>query len=122
MCFPVKRNMLSFGTQATSAVNLTEGYLCMHSQTISLQTVKCYSTSQCGQDRDEFTEITKVSTRCISVSIFLLLLFCDYTMYIYIFSLSMFVFLWVCVIRPAQLVFFNILNKNPPGEVSRFPT
>ena len=34
----------------------------------------------------------------------------------------MFVFLWVCVIRPAQSVFFNVLNINPPGEVSRYPT
>ena len=33
-----------------------------------------------------------------------------------------FVFLCVCVIRPAQLVFFNVLSINPPGEVSRFPT
>ena len=44
------------------------------------------------------------------------------TLCIYIFSLSMFVFLWVCVIRPAQLVFFNVLSINPPSEVSRFPT
>ena len=54
-CFSVKRNTLSFGTQAASTVNLTEGYPCVHSRTISLQTVRSYGTSQCGQDRDEFT-------------------------------------------------------------------
>ena len=46
---------------------LTEGYPCVHSRTISLQTVRRYGTSQCGQDRDEFTyeltSITKVSTQ-----------------------------------------------------------
>jgi len=34
-----KCSMLSFGTQATRTVNLTEGYPCVHIQTISLQTV-----------------------------------------------------------------------------------
>ena len=51
----VKRNTLSFGTQAASTVNLTEGYPSVHSRTISLQTVRRYGTRQCGQDRDEFT-------------------------------------------------------------------
>ena len=55
MCFSIKRNTLSFGTQAASTVNLTEGYPCVRSRTISLQTVQRYGTSQCGQDRDEFT-------------------------------------------------------------------
>ena len=32
-----------------------EGYPCVHSRTNSLQTVRRYGTSQCGQDRDEFT-------------------------------------------------------------------
>ena len=41
--------------QASRTVNLTEGYPCVHSRTISLQTVRRYGTSQCGQDRDEFT-------------------------------------------------------------------
>ena len=54
-CFPLKRNICSFGTQAANTVNLTEGYLCVHSRTISLQTLRRYGTSQCGQDRDEFT-------------------------------------------------------------------
>ena len=34
--------------------DLTEGYPCVHSRTISLQTVRRYGTIQCGQDRDEF--------------------------------------------------------------------
>ena len=55
MCFPLKCCTLSFGTQATSTVNLTEGYPCVHSRTNSLQTVRGYGTSQCGQERDEFT-------------------------------------------------------------------
>ena len=35
MCFLLKHCMLSFGTQAASTVNLTEGYPCVHSRTIS---------------------------------------------------------------------------------------
>ena len=34
-CFPLKRCTLNFGTQAASTVNLTEGYPCVHSRTIS---------------------------------------------------------------------------------------
>ena len=96
-CFSVKRNTLSFGTQAASTVNLTEGYPCVHSRTISY---KLYDvTVRVNMDKTGtslLTEITKVSTRCISVSIFLLLLFCDYTMYIY-FS-----------VQTSSLVSFNV--------------
>ena len=35
--------------------NVTEGYPCVHTRTIFLQTVRRYGTSQCGEDRDEFT-------------------------------------------------------------------
>ena len=62
-----KRSTLSFGTQAARSVNLTEGYPCVLSRTISLQTIRLYSTSQCEQYRYEFTyeltRITKVSTQ-----------------------------------------------------------
>ena len=36
-------------------LTMTEGYPCVHSRAISLQTVRLYSMSQCGQYRYEFT-------------------------------------------------------------------
>ena len=58
--------------------DLTEGYLCMQSQTITLQTVRRYGTSQCGQYRYRYEltyELTKVLTQWYIGFNILLLLF-----------------------------------------------
>ena len=83
---------------------VTEGYLCVHSQTISLQTVQRYGMSQCGQYRYEFTyeltRITKVSTQwyryqysCYFCFVITLCIFFCFRLLRLLASMS--VFLWV---------------------------
>ena len=115
--FSVNAVHLAFGTQATRSVNLTGGYPCVHSWTISY---KLYDvTVRVNVDNTAMSLLTnlRVSRKSVlnglSVSIFLLLLFCDYTMYIY-FSVqtSSLVSFNVCFSLGQMSLDFTLLNLS----------
>ena len=93
---------------AGSKLQLTEGYTCMHSRTISY---KLYDvTVRINVDKTGTSFLTNLRGSRKSV---LGVYWYQYSCYF------CFVFLCVCVIRLAQLVFFNVLKYNAHGEVSR---
>ena len=119
--FSVNAVRLAFGTQAARLTICQKVIrVCTHKQSLYKLYDFTYESMWTKKYRYEvtfeLTRITKISTQCyIGINI-LLLLFCDYTMYIFLFQTSSLVSFNVCFSFGQMssdftlLIFFNVIN------------